>query len=195
MLHDPWLKRWLPVLRETARARELPVLELGCGTGDDTATLVEAGLAVTAFDISSAAVAAARFRVPAATVSCQDVRDPFPLSVGAAGAVVASLTLHYFPWAETVELVRRIRETLAPRGLLLCRLNSTEDKNFGAAGNPAIEPNFYMVDGQPKRFFDEQSVDEIFEYGWDVLSKEHQTTRKYVRTKALWEVVLRRRGA
>lgn len=189
MLHDPWLERWLATLRQSAAGR--PVLEIGCGTGADTATLVGAGLPVVAFDLSAAAVAATRLRVPQATVRCQDVRDPFPLAEGEAGAVVASLTLHYFPWAETVDLLQRIRRTLAPGGLLLCRLNSTEDRHFGAQGHPMIEANYYLVDGQPKRFFDEDGIDRLFAGGWHVLSRQHQTTNKYVRAKALWEVVAR----
>jgi SAM-dependent methyltransferase len=81
---DPWLQRWLPLLRTCSPAA--PVLEIGCGTGEDTAVLGAAGLAVTAFDLSAASVEATRLRVPAATVECRDVREPFPVAQGAAGA-------------------------------------------------------------------------------------------------------------
>lgn len=187
MLHDPWLDRWLPLLRQAAGTR--PVLEIGCGSGDDTHTLVQAGCDVVAFDLDAAAAARTQARVPQARVSCQDVRAPFPLGDGEAGAIVASLTLHYFPWAETLDLVARIRRTLAPGGLFLCRLNATDDKHFGAQGHPAIEPHYFLVDGQPKRFFDRPAVDALFADGWRRLSTEHHTTRKYLRSKALWEVV------
>ena len=190
MLHDPWLDRWLPLLKASAGQR--PVLEIGCGQGADTAALVQAGLDVVAFDISAASVAATRLRVPQARVHCQDVRDPFPLAAGEAGAVVASLSLHYFAWDETVMLVQRVRQLLDQGGLFLCRLNSTEDKHFGASGHPEIAPNFYRVDDQPKRFFDAQSVAALFASGWAVQSMEHQTTRKYLQAKALWEVIARR---
>nr|MBP7646618.1 class I SAM-dependent methyltransferase [Comamonas sp.] len=168
------------------------VLEIGCGMGDDTVTLVAADLAVTAFDKALAGVAATRLRAPAAAVECRDIRDPFPMAEGSAGCVVASLTLHYFPWAQTLDLVDRVRRTLQPGGIFLCRLNSTHDKHFGACGHAVIEPNYYLVDGQPKRFFDEASVDQLFARGWQVLSKEHRVTTKYIHKKALWEVVLRR---
>ena len=139
-----------------------------------------------------ACVAAARARVPSAAIDCRDVRDPFPDAVRDVGVVVASLSLHYFPWAETVTLVERIRAALRPGGLLLCRLNSTEDLNFGARGNPEIEPDYFLVDGQPKRFFDRDAVCALFAGGWRQLSLEHVVTRKYVRAKALWEIVLER---
>jgi SAM-dependent methyltransferase len=190
MLSDPWLQRWLPLA--VTHAGEGPVLEIGCGHGDDTAVLAGAGLKVTAFDLSLAGVAVAKTRVPSATITRRDIRDPFPLGTGETGLVVASLSLHYFGWEETVAIVQRVREVLRPDGLLLCRLNSTEDHHFGASGHPIIEPNFFRVDGEPKRFFDKADVDRLFGTGWRRLSLEHFVTRKYLRSKALWEVVLAR---
>ncbi len=188
MLHDPWLDRWLPLVAR--HAGEKPVLEIGCGHGDDTAVLARAGLRVVAFDLSRIAVAAAKARVPSAIIECRDTRLPFPLPAQGAGVVVASLSLHYFPWTETVSVVQRVREVLSPAGLLLCRLNSKEDLNFGATGYPEIEPDFYLVNGEPKRFFDRASVQRLFVNGWKLISQEHFVTRKYVKPKALWEVIL-----
>ena len=193
MFSDPWLNRWLPVAVE--RAEGGPVLEIGCGHGDDTAVLARAGLRVIAFDLSPVAVAAARIRVPSASIECRDVRDPFPEQAHQLGVVVASLSLHYFAWTETQALVQRIRSVLRPGGLLLCRLNSTEDRHFGAQGHPEIEPNYYLVNGEPKRFFDRASVDALFAEGWNALSVEHFVTRKYVKPKALWEAVFEREDA
>lgn len=193
MLSDRWLSRWLPLIAE--RAAENPVFEIGCGYGDDTAVLTAAGLRVVAFDLSSVAVAAARLRVPSASIECRDVRDPFPESVRQVGVVVASLSLHYFPWEETLVLAQRIQTVLRSGGVLLCRLNSTKDHHFGARGYPEIEPGYFLVDGQPKRFFDRASVRSLFAEGWSELSLEHFVTRKYVRPKALWEGVFERRKA
>lgn len=175
-----------------ARAGSAPVLEIGCGHGDDTAALAAAGLQVLAFDLSPVAAGIAKVRVPSATVECRDVRDAFPDRAHELGGVVASLSLHYFSWAETMALAQRIRAVLRPGGVLLCRLNSTEDKNFGAHGHPEIEPNYFLVDGAPKRFFDESSARALFVTGWRVLSLEHLTTRKYLKPKSLWEVALER---
>ena len=184
MLHDPWLDRWLPLITE--RSHGQAILELGCGAGDDTATLVAAGCRVVAFDLSPEAVRKTQARAPSATVFCRDVRDPFPLT---RCGVVASLSLHYFAWDETLALFERIRALLGEDGVLLCRLNSTEDHAFGASGHPAIEENYYRVDGQAKRFFDRAAIDALFATGWRALSCQHFTTRKYVLSKALWEVV------
>lgn len=190
MIHDPWLDRWLPLLAE--RAAHAPVLEIGCGHGDDTASLAKAGLHVIAFDLSALAVGVAKARVPSAEVSRRDIREPFPERARELGAVVASLSLHYFGWAETLDIVHRIRGALRPGGLLLCRLNSTEDKHFGAQGHREIEPHYYLVDGTSKRFFDEAAVRELFAAGWKLHSLEHFTTRKYLKPKSLWEAVVER---
>ena len=183
---DPWLERWLPLLAE--RAAGAPVLELGCGSGQDTATLVSVGLRVVGIDLSPERIAKARLRVPSAEFHCQDFLAPFPLA--AAGAVVASLSLHYFPWEETLALVERIRGTLRPRGLLLCRLNSTNDRHYGASGHPAITENYYLVDGEAKRFFDRAALDRLFAAGWRTIGLEEKDIDRYEHPKSAWEAVL-----
>ena len=186
MLHDPWLERWLPLITE--RSRQQPILEIGCGSGADTATLAAAGCQVVAFDLSPEAVRQAKQRVPSATIACRDVRQPFPLA--SAGVVVASLSLHYFAWDETLAIADRIRALLDDGGVLLCRLNSTEDHHFGASGHPRIDDHYYLVGDTPKRFFDAAALDALFGSGWQRLSCQHFTTRKYLRSKALWEIVV-----
>ena len=121
-------------------------------------------------DLSGAAIARARERVPTAEFHCRDICAPWP--VERAGVIVASLSLHYFPWEETIALADRIHRTLQPNGLLLCRLNSTNDDHYGASGHPAIAENLYLVDGEPKRFFDDASVDRLFASGSRTLAKE-----------------------
>ncbi len=77
-------------------------------------------------------------------------------------------------------------------GTTLCRLNSTQDHNFGASGHPELEPNLFMVEGERKRFFDEAAVKSLFAEGWSQLSLEHFVSGKYVKSKALWEAVFER---
>jgi len=190
VLTDPWLERWLPLILE--RAGPGPVLEIGCGTGQDTATLAKAGARVVAFDLSPLSVAIAKARVPKADITCRDVRDPFPTLGPDVGAVIASLSLHYFSWAETEALAARIRGVLRPGGLFLCRLNSTRDHYHGASGYPEIEPNLFSVNGHPKRFFDRAAIERLFADGWREISIEELITHKYALPKVLWELALER---
>lgn len=188
MPRDPWLQPWLALLAERVGTR--PILELGCGPGLDTEVLVAAGHRVIAVDLSPEAIAQAGARVPSAEFHCQDVRAPFPAAAAKANVVVASLSLHYFPWLETLDLVARIHAVLSPDGLLLCRLNSTNDHHFGASGHPEIEKHYYVVDGAPKRFFDRAAVDELFVRGWRWLRCEERVVHRYAQPKALWELVV-----
>jgi hypothetical protein len=89
-------------------------------------------------------------------------------------------------------LVERIRCTLEPAGVLLCRLNSTNDHHFGASGHPRIDDGYYMVDGAPKRFFDRAAVDRLFGDGWRRLGVEEHTIDRYDLPKSVWEIVLQR---
>lgn len=189
MAADQWLARWLPLLAD--RVGGQPVLELGCGGGRDTATLAEAGHRVIGVELSPDAASRARERVPSAEIHCQDIRAPFPL-VSPVGVVVASLSLHYFHWSETRTLVDRVRTALRSDGVLLCRLNSTNDHHFGASGHPEIEKDFYLVDGAPKRFFDREAVERLFTPGWRTIAIEEKVIDRYDYPKAVWEVVLER---
>lgn len=140
MCSGPWLDRWLPLIAQREIAS--PVLETDCGFGDDTLTLIRAGLKVMAFDLSPECVATAQQRAPEAQIECRDTRGPWPEAANNLELVLASLSLHYFPWDETRNIVHRIWSSLRPGALFLCRLNSIEDVNFGAGQGELIEANF-----------------------------------------------------
>ncbi len=185
---DPWLSPWLPLVAEHIGTGRL--LELGCGGGIDTAALEAAGHRVVAIDLSPESVAKAKTRAPKSEIHCQDIRAPFPVADGSVNVVVASLSLHYFPWEETLGLARRIHTVLGPSGLLLCRLNSTNDIHYGATGHPAIDANYYLVDGEPKRFFDRESTEALFKEGWRMRSLEERTILRYAEPKQVWEAIV-----
>jgi SAM-dependent methyltransferase len=182
-----WLDRWIPLLREHVGGR--PVLELGCGRGRDTQALSDAGFAVVALDIDVAAIGVARQRVPAARYACQDVCAPWPVDTRC-GAVIASLSLHYFGWLQTADLAARIHAALEPGGLLVCRLNSTRDIHHGAVGHPEVEPGLFDVDGLRKRFFDRGAVERLLAPpAWRVLHLDEATIDRYAQPKVVWEAV------
>jgi SAM-dependent methyltransferase len=187
---DQWLQRWLPRMCERAGASA--VLELGCGDGRDTAAMAEAGLHVVAIDLAADAIARARAAAPGAEFHVNDVRAPFP--VHAAPVIVASLSLHYFDWTETLAIIARIRATLGPRGLFIGRFNSTNDHNFGASGYPRIDDNYYLVRGRHKRFFDRDSIDTLFGVGWRTIAVGETTIQRYDEPKVVWEVVVEKDG-
>lgn len=186
---DPWLERWLPLVVE--RAAGQPVLELGCGGGRDSMVLSAAGLRVTGIDSSEELLTEARARVPSGTFYGGDIRDGFPDFTGF-GAILASLVLHYFTWEETAGLVARLLVSMRPGGVLLVRVNSTGDHEYGASGHPEIAANYYLVDGKPKRFFDRDAMLRLFDGAWHWLHLEEQVIHRYQRPKVIWEAVLER---
>lgn len=192
---DRWMQRWLPQLRAAAQGR--PVLELGCDTGGDTAWLQQQGLATVAGDIALPALRQCAAAAPAARLLQLDLRAPLPFADAAFGAIVASLCLHYFDWATTVRAVAEVRRCLRPGGLLLCRLNSSADLLHGAGQGEQVEPNYYRAHGtysELKRFFPRTDVERLFARGWERVSLEERTIRRYAQPKVAWEVVLRRQG-
>lgn len=187
---DPWLDRWLPLLRDRSPAG--PLLELGCGWGRDTATLLAAGGAVVAADIEHGALRGCAVRAPGARLIQLDLATPLPFGDGSFPVVIASLSLHYFPWPVTVQIVAEIGRCLRPAGMLIARFNSTEDVHHGAASVDEIGPGYKLFEGSPKRFFDRAAVVDLLR-GWEIGFLEHAVIHRYDKPKAVWEAMARRR--
>ena len=191
---ERWLDTWLPEV--LAEAAQRPILELGCGACVDTAYLESRGMCVVAGDLNTRRLAVCMRKLRCASLLGLDLRAPLPFASNGFAVVVASLCLHYFTWSDTRHAVQEIRRCLIDGGLLLCRLNSTQDVYFGAVGHPAINPAsegaYYQVGGRPKRFFDEASVRALFTDGWRFESLEEQTINRYERPKVIWTAALRK---
>jgi SAM-dependent methyltransferase len=199
---DAWLDPFLPALRAVGDT----VLELGCGPGEDAATLAAHGFRVFACDRSRTAIRAATITAPAAQCFVADLQSPLPVCSGCAQIVVASLSIHYFPWETTRQIVAEVRQALVPGGCFLFRVNATDDTNFGAGAGEEIEPNYYRVppdgnyfrmppDGRNnrpyKRFFDEMSVHTLLT-GWRIAHLAHRTIDRYGEPKQVWECLAMR---
>lgn len=185
---DDWLQRWLGVLEER---RGSDVLDLGCGAGQDTRFLLWHGYSVVAADFSEKALDITRREAPGAKIVNADLTRALPFPDARFGAIVASLSLHYFPWEETVRILQETRRCIEPGGYLLARLNSTRDPHYSAAEKRELEDHFYLVDGMPRRLFDRPSLEVLFEPRWTILDVREQTTGRYGGEKTLWEIVAR----
>ncbi|MDN4613224.1 class I SAM-dependent methyltransferase [Leifsonia sp. F6_8S_P_1B] len=102
--------RELGALTPGARA-----LDIGAGTGQATAPLVEAGLAVTAVEPGPALAARLATRVPGATVVNARAED-IALDAGAFDLVTAATAVH---WFDLEVLLPRLHAALVPGGLLV----------------------------------------------------------------------------
>ena len=183
---DVWLNRWRSLLEEN---REAPILDLGCGAGDDAKILTEWGFKVIAADSSEKALETTSRRAPAAETVNVDLTRGLPFPDSSFGTIIASLSFHYFSWQKTEEILQDVRRCLVLGGRLLARLNSTKDAHHTAARKEEIEPNYYLVDGQPKRLFDWQNIDALFANGWSLVNAAERTTNRYGNEKTLWELI------
>lgn len=182
--NDRWLDRWCNRLPP----RSL-VLNLGCGNGVDTRVLSDWNHRVLSVDWSTEALKLTRQIVPESPLLRVDFRDGLPFQASKFQAIIASLTLHYFNTETTRKIINDIHRCLSHRGHFIARFNSTRDINYGAKGHPEIEPNIYLVDGQQKRFFTQESTKSLFQNGWHIHNLEERTINRYSHPKIVWEVV------
>jgi len=183
---DDWLQLFEPAI-ENCRT---PVIDLGCGSGNDTKYLISQGKTVIACDFSSQAIENIRKNFPEVlNTMCFDMTEGLPFEDDFTDLIIADLSIHYFSEQITGFILEEIKRVLKPNGLLLCRVNSVKDYNHGAGQGTEVERNFFRTsDGRFKRFFD---ADDIFKFfgDWNILYlKEEQMTR-YELPKMVWTIM------
>ena len=186
---DPWLDPFLDEMHAAGKT----ALDLGCGIGEDAAELTAQGFRVFAFDVIRKPIRRAVEIAPDARFFIADLQSPLPVRSAAVAVAVASLSIHYFSWQETLALLSEVRRVLRPGGVFVFRVNATDDVNFGAMQGEKIESNYYHVppDGRNnrpfKRFFDEPSLRALLTPGWRITYLAHRTISRYDTPKQVWE--------
>jgi SAM-dependent methyltransferase len=186
MNDDDWLSKWLDLLRQ--HCGESPLLELGCGDGQDTIDLITAGCRVVSTDISFRALKSCADRSRRTQLVQMDISQPFPFQDGEFRAVIGSLSLHYFEWEQTRKMFAEIKRCTQVGGIAIARFNSTKDTNFGANASNKIGPNYYRVGDRMKRFFDRDAVLDVLRE-WNISFIEESTIHRYEEPKVVWEVL------
>ncbi|MCQ3829277.1 class I SAM-dependent methyltransferase [Microbulbifer elongatus] len=167
-----WLDSWLKEIKGKS------VLELGAGTGIDTKILRS---------IASSLIATDLVRNDLLNIEELDHSERLPYESNSFEVVVASLCLHYFDWIKTEEVVSEIYRVLTPGGILIGRVNSKKDANYGATGYPEIESNLFIVNNQAKRFFDKTDLCRLFSEKWDFTYFGEKTIDRYSMPKTILE--------
>jgi ubiquinone/menaquinone biosynthesis C-methylase UbiE len=115
-LEPPLLERRLAFLRSEAHPGDR-ALDIGCGTGEFTAALAQAGTHAIGVDVAEAALERARARHPALGFQLVPFDGPLPFEDGAFDLAWASEVIEHV--ADTARWLSEVRRVLAPRGRLL----------------------------------------------------------------------------
>ncbi len=186
---DDWLEEFDDIIRK-ARG---PILDLGCGGGNDTLYLLKRGKQVRACDQSPTAIRRLRENFPEiGEALCVNMLDGLPYEDGAFEIVIADLCLHYFTGEDTRRIISEIRRILIPGGHLILRVNSVHDVHHGAGQGRMVEPHLFETkEGTLKRFFDEADIRDFFhEFSIEFLREETMT--RYGPEKQLFRVCARK---
>lgn len=186
--YDLWLDKYKDIL---SKSKDIPIIDLGCGFGNDTLYLKERGYDVISCDFSEEALKALGNFMDNLNVKCFDLQDGLPFENDSARVIISDLSLHYFSWNDTKKILNEIKRVLMKDGMLLCRVNSSNDINYGAGQGIEIEENFYDINGKLKRFFNEVQLRKIFE-DWDVQYIKESEIHRYKSHKIAWEISIRK---
>lgn len=170
-----WLERYQDHLAKKS------ILELGCGDGKDTRVLQQYASSVIAADLNPEPN-------PYPLKVKLNHANPLPFPPKTFEVAVASLCLHYFNWQKTQAVFNDVSRILKKDGLFICRLNSNQDAHYGAGSAEEIEPGLFHVEGQLKRFFNEEDVHRVMDPCFDILTLEHKTIDRYRLPKSVFEV-------
>ena len=179
---------WLDSFSEIINNCETPIIDLGCGSGNDTLYLLEKGKDVIPCDYSNKAIENIKKNFPEIDrVECFDMTKGLPFEDNYTDIIICDLSLHYFTESVTFEILKELKRVLKTNGVLIFRVNSVRDFNHGAGQGKEIETHLYETeDGRYKRFFDKEDFEKFFS-GWNQIYLNEETMGRYDLEKVLWK--------
>lgn len=185
---------WLNDFDEIISNCNTPILDLGCGSGNNTLYLVKKDKKVIACDLSKNAISNIKKNFPEIyDARCFNMLDGLPFDDGLFGIVIADLCLHYFKKKDTETIIDELKRIISKNGYLIIRVNSINDVNHGAGQGLEVEKHlFQTADLRLKRFFDESDIREFFkDFKFIYLNEEIMT--RYKLEKKLYRVCLQKK--
>lgn len=183
---DDWLDKYSVMLQST---NNIPILDIGCGLGNDTLYLLNRGFNVISCDFSEKALNKLMSLNSNVKTKCFNIKDGLPFEDKSVNIIISDLSLHYFPWVETEYILTEFYRVLDNNGKIFCRVNSTKDINYGAGIGLEIEENFYINNGNSKRFFDKNQIYQLFK-NWTIKNIVETSISRYGSDKIIWDLAI-----
>ena len=158
-VYDLWLDDYKSDLDKFKNTK---FLDLGCGNGADTLYLVERGYKVISVDYSKEAVNNINLNIKGGEGKILDMNEKFFFDDNSFNIIIADICLHFFNEEKTNHIMREIKRILNKGGILLARVSSINDKNYGAGSGFEIENWYYDHGSYAQRFFDEADLTKFF---------------------------------
>lgn len=187
-VYDLWLDEYKDILEKN---KDSKILDLGCGIGADTLYLIERGYNVLSCDFSKEALKNVEDNIPNSKTMYLNMLEKFPIDNDTYSLIIADLSLQYFNNKDSIHIMNEIKRILKTDGILLARVASVNDFNFGAGVGEELEKNFYFEGDYTKRFFDLEDVNRYFGIIGSVEAEETSMTRdedEYLKSKILYKV-------
>jgi SAM-dependent methyltransferase len=127
--YDSWLCKFGHLLQ---LSDDYPVIDVGCGFGNDTLYLFEKGYRVISCDYSLPALRRLHCFISKPRPVRFNFLDGLPFANESVKIVIADLSLHYFDTERTISIIKDCQRIIKRGGKMICRVNSTKDYNHGA---------------------------------------------------------------
>lgn len=186
--YDLWLDKYEPILKAN---KDSLIIDLGCGSGGDTLYLIERNYKVLSCDYSEEALKIVKKYIANSETRLLDLTQKLPFEYESASVIIADLSLHYFNDAATKKIIQEIKRVLKPKGYLIGRLNSVNDKNYGALTGQKIEKHFYLTESGYKRFFDKEDIEYYFKE-FEIKHCSEESMMRYGDEKIAWEFAVQK---
>lgn len=180
--YDDWLSKYDNIIDLSKKE----VIDLGCGTGNNSLYLLEKGKQVVACDYSDEAIRIINEHLPNVRTLKFDMTEGFPFESNYTDLIVADLCLHYFSNEDTIKIINELKRVLINDGHLIFRVNSVNDVNHGAMQGIRLEDHYFEVEGMRKRFFDRDDFN-IFFKDWNIVDINEDVMTRYTKPKILWK--------
>lgn len=188
-IYDMWLDKY----KEYIESAQKTIVDLGCGIGNDTMFIKSLGKDVLSVDYSDEALRIINQNIKDAKTLKMDFEKEWLLENESADLIIANLSLHYFSAETTFKIINSIKNTLVDGGILIVRLNSVKDTNYGSDSLNEIETHYYEAMNIRKRFFDKKDIDLFFSC-FKILSCKEEKVLSLIhdKQKIVWECVFKK---